>query len=846
VSARPVDAAGGGVQPLIARLMAQLTADEKIGLTACASAAVPRLGLMRYDHWTEALHGAVSPGGPDTVYPMPIALAASFNTALVARIGQQVASAAHQGHLQARQRTGGDGGTGMSEGLTLFSPNINLLRDPRWGRGQETYGEDPWLTSQLGVAMIRGLQADGLCCATAKHFAVHSGPEPLRFHFDAQVSAHDLHDSYLPAFRAAVVQGQVGALMTAYNAVNGQPLSAHADWLNGLLRQQWGFEGVVVSDCNALRNLATDHHCADDAAQAVALALRSGVDLELYAGAQSPAQAYRDALQRGLLTEADLDRALRRTLALRARLGVLQTDAAAGAAAPATAAETAAHHATALQAAQESLVLLHNNGLLPLRAAAAGRPCRIAVVGPLADDPEVMLGNYNGRPANVVTVLQGLRQQFAGAQITHARGANLPLTPVDVPPECLSTDDGQPGLHAQLWPGVGPGGEPVAQRLDAAAHWVGRAGQGFTRWTGWLTPTVSGRYQLGSSGTGGSRVLIDGQLLTDDATLHAPRDQLGQITLQAGRRYRLQMEVLGIPAGWCRLVWWREAPDALAQALAACDGADLVVAVLGLNGRLEGEDLATDLPGFQRGDRVSLGLPDEQQQLLQALQATGLPLVTVLLSGSALAVPPPPGPQPAATLQAFYPGQAGGTAVAQVLAGAINPAGRLPVTVYRDAAQLPPFEHYGMAGRTYRHFSGEPLYRFGHGLSYTRFAYSLPPAVAADLPLALDAGQTLQLRVQLHNTGALAGDEVAQLYLQCPGWPRWALRGVQRQHLAAGQSMRLQFTLDARALSSVDADGARWVEPGRYRLWIGGGQPNGDAPGVWDELYITGRLALPT
>lgn len=823
-------------------LIAALTPEEKCQLMVCASPAVPRLGLLRYDHWSEGLHGHVSAGGPDVVYPVPMALAASFNPALVQQIGREVAAAARRAHARARAQ--GDGGSGMAEGLTLFSPNLNLFRDPRWGRGQETYGEDPWLTGTLGAAMVQGLQAEGRCCATAKHLAVHSGPEPLRFHFDAQVSAQDLHDSYLPAFRAAVVDGQVGAVMTAYNAVNGQPLSVRADWLNGLLRQQWGFQGLVVSDCNALRTLATEHHWAPDAAKAVAGALHAGVDLELYAGATPPARAWQDALQRGLLQEAALDTALQRTLGLRARLGTLyggtpplpaDTDLATD-----PAIDPVASAATALQAARQGLVLLHNSGLLPLR----GPLRRIAVVGPLADDPEVLLGNYNGRPAEVVTVLLGLQRQFPGVQIVHARGANVPLTPVDVPAELLSDDDGQPGWRVEQWAGIGPGGAPVACRTQATPQWVGRAGQGFTRYSGWLTPPHSGRYQLGVTGTGGSRLLVDGELLADDPTLHAPRDQLGAITLQAGRRYRLQLEVLGIPAGYCRLVWWREAPEALDQALAACDGADVVVAVLGLNGRLEGEDLRTELPGFHLGDRVTLGLPDEQAALLHGLQAGGQPLVTVLLSGSALAVPPPAAGRPAAVLQAFYPGQAGGTAVAEALAGVLNPAGRLPVTVYPDAAQLPPFEDYAMAGRTYRFFSGVPLYPFGHGLSYTRFAYQAPQLAQPRLA----AGQALSLQVDLHNAGGQAGDEVAQLYLQgpaAPGRPRWALRGCQRVSLAAGQRQVLHFSLDARALSWVDAEGARWVEPGVHRLWVGGGQPGTGAPGAWAELLIEGRLAMP-
>ncbi|MDT7837928.1 glycoside hydrolase family 3 C-terminal domain-containing protein [Aquabacterium sp. OR-4] len=828
----------------VRQLLAQLSLGEKAGLMANANAAVPRLGLPAYDHWTEALHGLVAAGESAVVYPAPIALAAGFDAALLHTIGQQIATDGRRAHARALQRSpGGTGGTGMSEGLCFMAPNLNILRDPRWGRGQETLGEDPQLTAQLGVALIRGLQAGDQACAVAKHFAVHSGPEPLRFSFDAQVSAYDLSDTYLPAFRAAVVDGQVGGLMTVYNAVNGQPGAAHAGLVRDMARSAWGFQGFVMSDCNAVRFLHSRHQHVASEAEAVAAAVRSGMDTELYAGPVPAAAAYLDAVAAGLLTEAQLDTALARSLAVRERLGVLHAaDAAAAAPGPAPstgpgATPDAAHAEAALRAAQQGLVLLKNNGLLPLAPGIA----RIAVVGPLADDLESMLGNYHGQPTGGLTPLQALGQRFAQAEFIHARGANVPMTPQDLPTALLSSDDGQPGLSAQRHAGFGPAGEPVARWVDAQARWFGRAGQGFTRWTGWLTVPESGRWHLGSHGTGACRMWLDEQLLADDAHPHAPADCLAALDLVQGQRLRLRFEVMGMPMGFSRLVGYREAPGALQQAEAAMAQADLVLAFVGLNGRLEGEDLPVCLPGFEGGDRQTLALPAEQQLLLAAVRRSGKPWAAVLMAGGAVS---DDGLDAAdALLHAWYPGQAGGTAIAQVLAGDVNPGGRMPVTTYRELADLPPFESYAMAGRTYRYYRGRPRYPFGHGLSYTRFGYT-DARLSCD---TLQAGEPLSAEVSVRNLGQRDGDEVVQAYLAVPGSPgaNPGLQAFQRIQLRAGAEQRVGFQLLARQLSQVAADGSRWVAEGRYTLHLGGGQPGTAAPGVALHFHIRGRQRLP-
>lgn len=815
---------------LARHLLPQLTLAEKAGLMGNANAAVPRLGLLAYDHWTEALHGLVSAGEAAVVYPTPIALAAGFDTALLQTVGQQIAAEGRSAHARALQRS--PGGTGMSEGLSFMAPNLNILRDPRWGRGQETLGEDPQLTAQLGVALIRGLQAGHQACAVAKHFAVHSGPEPLRFTFDAQASAYDLNDTYLPAFRAAVVDGQVGGLMTVYNAVNGVPGAAHAGLVQDTARAAWGFQGFVMSDCNAVRFMHSRHRSVASDAEAVAAAVLSGMDTELYAGPVPAGAAYLDAVAQGLLTEADLDRALARSLAVRERLGVLVAPDAVAAPTP-----TPLHAETALRAAQQSLVLLKNDGLLPLAPGIA----RVAVVGPLANDLESMLGNYHGQPTRGLTPLQALRQRFPQTEFIHAQGANVPMTPVDLPTSMLSTDDGQPGLSAQRHAGFGPAGEPVARWVDAQALWFGRAGQGFTRWTGWLTVPETGRWHLGSHGTGASRMWLDDQLLADDAHPHAPADCLAAVDLVQGQRLRLRFEVMGMPMGFSRLVGFREVPSALQQAEAAMAQADLVLAFVGLNGRLEGEDLPVRLPGFEGGDRQTLALPAEQQQLLAAARRSGKPWAAVLMAGGA--VSDDHADAAGALLHAWYPGQEGGTAIAQVLAGDVNPGGRMPVTTYRDVADLPPFESYAMAGRTYRYFQGLPRYPFGHGLSYTRFDY-------ADARLSsteLQAGDALTAEVSVRNLGRRDGDEVVQAYLALPGpnAPRPSLQAFKRIPVAAGAEQRVRLQLDARRLSQVAADGSRWVGEGRYTLHLGGGQPGTGTPSVALHFHIHGRQRLP-
>jgi beta-glucosidase len=668
-----------------ADLVRRMTRAEKIAQMMTAAPAIPRLGVPAYDWWNEALHG-VARAGRATVFPQAIALAATFDEPLVRQVAEAISDEARAKFNEAAAR----GERGRYHGLTFFSPNINILRDPRWGRGQETFGEDPFLTARLGVAFIEGLQGDdpryAKTIATAKHFAVHSGPEATRHIADVHPSAHDLADTYLPQFEAAVREGRVGSVMAAYNRVDGQPCAASPRLLRDTLRGAWGFRGYVVGDCGAVEDVFFNHHAAASPAAAAAAALRAGTDLDCGRGYA----ALGAALDGGLVAEGDLDRALGRLFTARFRLGLFDPpERVPWSRLPAATIESPAHLALARRAAARAVVLLENrNGALPLGPAVHA----LAVVGPTADDVPVLLANYHGVPTHPVTLLDGIRAaaRARGVSVAYAPGARL-----------LDTSDGD-----------------------------------------------------------------------------------------------------------------------IADAVAAARGADAVIAVVGLDPRLEGEENETRLN--RAGDRTDLGLPAAQQRLLEALAATGRPLVVVLTGGSPLSVGWAT-VHAAALLDVFYPGAEGGHAVADVLFGDVDPAGRLPFSVYGSVLDLPPFDDYRMAGRTYRYAERPLLYPFGHGRSYTTFRY-------AGLAVALDPARGGSVTVDVANTGFRAGDEVVQVYLVPRDRPDYAprrwLAAFTRVPLAAGEHRTVQLALPPSALTLVDAAGARRPLRGEVVVAVGGGQPN--------------------
>ncbi len=734
------------------------------------------------------------------------------------------------------------------QGLTFWSPNINIFRDPRWGRGQETYGEDPYLTARMGVEFVKGMQGDDprylKVVATAKHFAVHSGPEADRHQFDVRPSERDLYETYLPAFRALVQEGHAYSVMGAYNRVNGESASASPRLLQQVLRKDWGFDGYVVSDCDSIEDIYLHHKIVATAEAAAALGVKNGCDLDC----GQTYDALLGAVKQGLVSESDIDVAVRRLMLARFKLGMFDpAERVRWAQIPYSANQSPAHDQLARRAAEASIVLLKNDGLLPL-----SRKLRtVAVIGPTADEIMSLLGNYYGTPAAPVTILQGIREAVGpGTRVLYSRGADLvegreePRAAPVIEAAYLRPSASSPehGLKGEYFRSRDFSGEPVLTRIDArvAFRWdrgaptddlVARGelaeeralgGDDFAvRWTGQLLPPVSGRYELSVGANDGFRLFLDGRQLAQDWEIK-PRVQSKSVfvDLEAGKAYELKLEYFeDIRDAEVRLAW--RLPGARApfdEALEAGRSADAIVFVGGLTGDVEGEEMKVSYPGFAGGDRTDLRLPATQQKLLEALQATGKPVVLVLTGGSALAVDWAQA-HVAAILMAWYPGQRGGTAVADVLFGRVNPGGRLPVTFYKASEKLPAFDDYDMRGRTYRYFDGEPLYPFGYGLSYTRFKYS---DLSLDRNDAASDGK-IEVTMQLKNVGSRAGDEVVQMYLRAidpsESRSRKELRGIERVTLKPGESRRVTFTVvPQRDLAYYNvASKAYAVDPRRIR-----------------------------
>ncbi len=843
-------------QPIDARvndLVGKMTLEEKASQLVNQARAIPRLQVPAYNWWSEALHG-VARAGTATVFPEPVGLAATFDVPLIHDMAIAIGTEARAKHNQAVRA----GRRAIMEGLDFWSPNINIFRDPRWGRGQETYGEDPFLTGRMGVAFVTGLQGDDpkyfRVISTPKHFAVHSGPETTRHTADVQVSRHDMEDTYLPAFRAAVTEGKAESVMCAYNRVNGEPACANTFLLQDTLRGAWKFNGYVVSDCDAIVDVYDGHHFAKSPAEAAAVSLKKGMDNECAdffteTRDSSDYGKYVDAVKQGLLSEKDLDIALKRLFTARMRLGMFDPpDKVPYAQTPDSEIDSAAHRELALQAARESMVLLKNDGVLPFAPGVKN----ILVVGPLADSVEVLHGNYSGTASHATTALEGIRKQFGAAQVSYLPGTNFLRPESVIPTSVLSTSDGKPGLQGEYFSGE-ISGTPQTVRVDPMvdlqlfqpdAHALAPPPglkEFSVRWTGFLTPAETGRYRIGLLGSM-HRLWLDNKLIVDDAKLHDATFDTTVVELTKGHRYALRIEYMKGAFG-TKLVWLPLSADPIIEAAAAARTADAVVAVVGITSKLEGEEMKVEVPGFQGGDRTSLNLPEEEQSLLGALRGTGKPLVVVLMNGSALSVNWAQ-EHANAILEAWYAGEEGGTAIAQTLAGVNNPAGRLPVTFYKGIEQLPPFDDYAMKNRTYRYFAGEPLYPFGYGLTYSSFEYSNLKLSNSGLP----AGDPLTVEVDVKNTSQRAGDEVVELYLnfpKLPGAPRRALRGFTRVRLEAGALRHLQMTLQPRDLSYVNESGARLIAAGDYVISVGGGQPGTAASQAETRLSIRGEQQLP-
>ena len=820
-------------------LVSRMTLAEKVSQMMNAAPAIERLGIPAYDWWNEALHG-VARAGYATVFPQAIGLGATWDTKLMYEVADVISTEARAKHHEFVRNNQ----HGRYQGLTFWSPNINIFRDPRWGRGQETYGEDPYLTSRLGIEFVKGLQGNDpryfKVIATPKHYAVHSGPEPERHSFDAKVYERDLRETYLPAFRATILEGKAYSVMCAYNRTNEEPCCANKKLMTDILRGEWGFDGYVVSDCGAIYDIWKFHKFVQTETEASVLAVRAGTDLTC--GGEYSTLV--DAVKKGLISEAEIDLAVKRLMTARFRLGMFDPpEMVPYARIPFSQNDTPEHRQLALKTARESIVLLKNaNRMLPLKKTLKS----IAVIGPNADSPEVLWGNYYGRPSSLITPLAGIKNAVsANTNVVYALGSTLAGEPViPVPASALTTDGTAPGLKAEYFNNQELRGTPATVRTDARIdfNW-GRyqpvpelsANNFFVRWTGKLTPPESGNYTLGFTADDGARLYVDGKLLVDAWSSNPKKTVTHEIRLEAGRSYDLRMEYFqSNREAVAKLVWsYPRLPERMIEeAVNAAQQSDASVLVLGISAGLEGEEMTVDVEGFRGGDRTSLSLPRSQESLLKAVVATGKPVVVVLLSGSALAVNWA-NDNARAILQAWYPGGEGGTAIADVLFGDYNPAGRLPVTFYKSVDQLPPFNDYNMQGRTYRYFKGEPLYPFGYGLSYTRFVYS-------NLQIngkSVKAGEPVKVSVDVVNAGEREGDEVVQLYLTDSAAsapvPIRTLVGFDRFSLRPREKRTVTFTITPRQMSLIDNRGKRVIERGEFVITIGG---------LRDRFRVSGNL----
>jgi beta-glucosidase len=830
-------------------LVSRMTLQEKADQLLFTAPAIPRLSIPAYTWWNEALHG-VARAGNATVFPQSITIANSWDESLMFNVANAISDEARAKYHEFQRR----GKTGIYQGLTFWSPNINIFRDPRWGRGHETYGEDPYLTGRMGYEFVRGMQGDDpkylKTVATAKHYAVHSGPETLRHSFNAKVSEVDLRETYLPAFRTLVVDAGVYSVMGAYNMFRDFPCCANPI-LYGILRNEWGFKGYIVSDCWAISDFYNFTHFAKDAAEAAAQAVKAGTDLECGVDYKNLVEA----VKRGLLTEEDINVAVKRIFTARLKLGMFDPDEIVPyAQIPFFVNCSDYNNSLSRQAERESVVLLKNdNNILPL----SKNIKTLAVIGPNADNFESLIGNYNGIPKDPVTVLKGITSKLSpDTKIIYTEGSDLAdgihnLTPV--PSRYLETSDGKQGAFGEYFGNREMNGKPLFTRNDDNInfYWEHQSPRfdmpddNFgVKWTTYLVPPVTGTYALGSMGSSSYEILLEGKRLISTTNEHEASVIEAPAELQAGKKYRIDVLYKNFSGdAGIQLLWAPPRPKLIEDAVAAANNSDAVILVLGLSRRLEGEEMPIKIDGFSGGDRTNLNLPLAQEKLLEAVTATGKPVIVVLANGGALAVNLAQ-EKAKAILLAGYGGQQGGNAVADVIFGDYNPAGRLPVTYYKSIEQIPPFENYDMKGKTYRFFTDEPLYPFGYGLSYTTFSYS-----SLSIPEETKAGEKVVVKATVTNTGKVQGEEVVELYLtdEKASTPRpiRQLEGFKRVSLMPGESKVVEFSLDPRQFSMINKKEKRVIEPGYFTISVGGKQPG--FKGYLDPQFtmvLKGRIKL--
>jgi beta-glucosidase len=810
-------------------LVSRLTLEEKALLMQDQSPAVPRLGIKKFNWWSEALHGLAN-NDSVTVFPEPIGMAASFDDALVYKIFNAVSDETRAKYNQAQKR-GQDNRRFLS--LSVWTPNVNIFRDPRWGRGQETYGEDPYLTSRMGISVVKGLQGPSdshykKLLACAKHYAVHSGPEWSRHTLNVNnVNPRDLWETYLPAFKALVTKADVREVMCAYQRLDDEPCCGNNRLLQTILRDQWGFKYLVVSDCGAVSDFYTSHKTSSDAIHAGATAVLAGTDVEC-AG-----PVYRqlpESVRRGLISEDKINQSMMRILEGRFDLGEMDNDALVPwTKIPASIINNDEHRKLALEMAREAMTLLQNkNNVLPLSTSTS----KIAVLGPNADDKRLLWGNYNGTPIRTISILDGIKTKVAENNILYDRACDLTDKTYVETAIGESSMDGKAGMKASYWNNRESTGNPVTTiQITNPIQLTTDGAHEFA--SGVHLDNFSGKYETvykaSQSGEMVFRIESRGEftLLVNGDTLYRPR-RFGARTVRVplrveqGKSYNivaLFRQIANRPAS-LNFNFGKEVPvkfDALIEKL---KGIDVVVFAGGISSQLEGEQMPVEIPGFRGGDRTDIQLPEVQRECLKALKAAGKKVIFVNCSGSAIALAPET-ESCDAILQAWYAGESGGQAVADVLFGDYNPAGKLPVTFYKDTTQLPGFEDYTMKGRTYRYISSEPVFPFGYGLSYTSFEIGNAQASKA----TIKSSEGVALTIPVTNTGKRDGVEVVQVYVHKANdadGPSKTLRAFQRVNVGAGKTNQVALNLPSAAFEFFDArSGKMQVMPGEYELWYG-------------------------
>lgn len=859
----PWDNPNQPIEQRVHELVSRMTLKEKVSQMMNTAPAIPSLGVPAYNWWSEGLHG-IARSGYATVFPQAIGMAATFDPKDVRNMSDTISTEARAKYERAIRR----GIHSIYFGLTLWAPNINIVRDPRWGRTQETYGESPFLTGTMAVQYVRGLQGNNpkyfKTIATPKHFAVYNGPEPLRHKIDAKVSLHDLESTYFPAFRAAITEGHADSMMCSYNAINGVPSCANK-LLSQVVRGKWGFGGFITSDCGAIANfyMPNGHHYSPNAAAAAAAGVKAGTDTNC----GDTYKALTTAVKEGLISEKTIDTSVDRLFTARFRLGMFDPPSDVPySKIPFSEVNSPAHRALALKDARDSMVLLKNEGhILPLKNVKT-----IAVVGPNAADISAIEGNYHGTPPNPVMPVDGIAAAFPHAKILYSQGSSYdPRLPVPMPRNTFHPRKGVTvsGLKGQYYANASFRGKPVETRVDkqinfdwdAASPVPGVPKNSFSvRWTGTVHVPQPGLYRLQISwphcypceDLESYSLWINGKQVSSGATNENASNRPGRMpafkvnfkntkphTIRLEYSHKSKMFGAGITLNWYP-------PEAALrqQAVDVAKKADVVVAVMGLSRNFVGEEMSIQVPGFDGGGRTKLSLPATQQRLLHALVATGKPVVLVLMAGSSVALDWS-AQHVNAILDAWYPGEVGGTAIGETLNGENDPDGKLPLTFYKSVDQLPPFTDYSMKNRTYRYFTGKPLFPFGYGLSYTTLEYSHVHLSTKHVK----AGEPLTVEADVKNTGKMGVHAVTEVYVVPPQNgvnPLRELRGFNRVQLAPGQMQRVSFKLSARDLSLVNAAGERKVEPGKYQIFVGGSQPTGNASQTVD-FSIRGTKQLP-